>query len=187
MILRWTSPISPGRTRVGLHCGGWVSCSCGGIESLGAPWGNPHSGLIKCSTGSVEQRRPDILTDAHSLYRLFSVSYSNHGDRTLAGIQKQARLWTLPGPVGLYFTPGVCWRTHISSTMPLPLRGLRYYVAVRKGQFDCGGEREATCVVTVCHWDMTRGRFVVEQVLAEASSGTQAVAITRAATFRFSQ
>lgn len=50
--------------------------------------------------------------------------------------------------------------------MPLPLRGLRYYVAVRKGQFDCGGEREATCIVTVWHWDMTRGRFVVEQVLA---------------------
>lgn len=50
--------------------------------------------------------------------------------------------------------------------MPLPLRGLRYYVAVRKGQFDWEGEREATCVVTVWHWDMTRGRFVVEQVLA---------------------
>lgn len=147
------------------------------MESLGSPPGNPHSGLIKCWTGPAEQRRADILTDAHSLYRLFSVSYSNHGDRTLAGIQKQARLWTLPGPVGLYFTPGVCWRTHISSTMALPLRGLRYYVAVRKGQFDCGGEREATRVVTVWQRDMTRGRFVVEQVLAAGEPQVQKEAL----------
>lgn len=57
--------------------------------------------------------------------------------------------------------------------MALPLRGLRYYVAVRKGQFDCGGEREATRVATVWQRDMTRGCFVVEQVLAAGEPQVQ--------------